>query len=448
MVEAQQLPLPPGSTGPPLVGETLKFLKDGLGFIERGVAEHGLVFRTSLLGRKAAVICGPDATELFNDETRVARGDSMPGNIAALLAGHVLPGLDGDEHRERKHFVLAAFHPDALVSYVPKIRAQSRAILAECAARGTTAIVPDLKRFAIRMILDLIIGVSEGPVFEQMKANYDVILAGFVKLPVPLPGTGYSRARAALKRTLATFRDAISEHRKTPRDDGLSRILAARSPRDGRTMSDEEAAAELHHIVIAGLILWCWLAATFKELAQRPAIFDGLRTEAEALPADAGYDAIVAAPLLAHATMEVQRYTRVVPIFFGKAKADLEFKGHRIPAGWTVLWALNASHMRPEIYAEPATFDPERYAAPRLEHTKHACGFAPTGAGEASRGHKCAGYQLAPLIMKVFVIELVRAYRVEVPSQDWSSDTARVPPEPRSGLVVKLTSRTPSLTSS
>jgi cytochrome P450 len=60
----------------------------------------------------------------------------MPANVQALFAGRVLPVLDGEEQRERKHFVLAAFSEEALESYVPQIRAQAKEMPARCAARA------------------------------------------------------------------------------------------------------------------------------------------------------------------------------------------------------------------------------------------------------------------------------------------------------------------------
>jgi len=61
MSDAQSLPLPPGEDGLPLLGQTLAFLKDPFGFVEDRVGRYGPVFRTRLLGRRTAVVTGPDA---------------------------------------------------------------------------------------------------------------------------------------------------------------------------------------------------------------------------------------------------------------------------------------------------------------------------------------------------------------------------------------------------
>ena len=105
-----------------------------------------------------------------------------------------------------------------------------------------------------------------------------------------------------------------------------------------------------------------------------------------------------------------------------------------------VLWGIRSSHLRAEVYPEPEKFDPARFAAPRDEHRRHEFAYVPNGAGDAHAGHKCAGYELAPLMLQVFVAQLLRGgYRWTVtPGQDLSLDWRHVPPEPRDGLKVRL----------
>ena len=71
----------------------------------------------------------------------------------------------------------------------------------------------------------------------------------------------------------------MNEHRAAPReDDGLSRILAARTE-SGRGITMDEAKMELHHIVVAGLIVWAWFVDAILELEKRPEVRDRLIAE-------------------------------------------------------------------------------------------------------------------------------------------------------------------------
>ncbi len=47
-------PLPPGTSGLPLLGETLPFMKDMFGFIRARTQRHRPVFRSKILGTPTA----------------------------------------------------------------------------------------------------------------------------------------------------------------------------------------------------------------------------------------------------------------------------------------------------------------------------------------------------------------------------------------------------------
>ena len=85
--------------------------------------------------------------------------------------------------------------------------------------------------------------------------------------------------------------------------------------------------------------------------------------------------------------------------------------------------------------------DPDRYADGRAEHLKHPTGFFPQGVGEPLKGHKCAGVDFSTLLMKAFMVRLVRDYETTLPAQDLSYQWAKIPPEYASGLRAVLTKR-------
>lgn len=447
-----EAPLPPGDTGLPLLGETLTLLKNGFAFVEAGALKHGPIFKTNVFFRPTAVITGPKASGLFIDSTRVQRTGSMPDHIQTLFAGRSLPLLDGDEHRDRKRLVMAAFTRDALASYLPTMQALMRESIAGCSAGGERRLLDEFKRLAIETIAATMLGLSRGPTLDAVLADYERVTAGFASLPIPLPGSAFTRAKEALARILAVFERCVDEHRAAPesKNDGLSRILAARTE-SGRAITTQEAKMELHHIVIAGLIVWAWFVAAILELSKRPDLRERLIAEIRRHAGAHAGDRDVAGPLtletlakmheLQTISMEIRRLSPVVFVFFGKAKETFEFEGFTVPKGWAVLWGHRSSHIRPEIYADPETFDPSRFAPPRLEQQRHEHAFVPNGAGPTT-GHKCAGWEFAPLFLQTFLVELYGSYDVELAQpQDLALDWSKVPPEPRDGLRARLIRR-------
>lgn len=435
--------LPPGGgLGLPILGETGKLLKNGFAFVEAGARMHGPIFQASLFGRRTAVITGPDASGLFIDSSRVQRSGAMPPHIQTLFAGRSLPLLDGEEHRDRKRLVMAAFTRDALASYLPTMQRLVSESIGTWSNGAEVRLLDEFKRLAIETVAVTMLGLSRGPTLDRVLADYALVTAGFASFPIPLPGSTYTRAKKALSRILSVFETCVKEHQAAPRDDGLSRILAARTE-GGRGITMDEAKMELHHIVVAGLIVWAWFVDAILELEKRPEVRDKLIAEIRAHAAEGPLtlEALGRMHELQRTSMEIRRLTPVVFVFFGKARETFEFGGYTVPKGWAVLWGHRSSHIRPEIYSEPEVFDPSRFAPSRAEHQKHEHAFVPNGAGSAA-GHKCAGFEYAPAFLQVFLIELHRAHVVKLARpQDLDLDWSRVPPEPKDGLRARVERR-------
>jgi cytochrome P450 len=443
-VTTAELPLPPGRSGLPLLGELPVMLRDAYGFVEERARQHGPIFRTRILGRPAAVITGADANGKFIDEADIQRADAMPPHVEALFGGRgVLPLLDGEAHRARKRVIMAAFSEEAITGYLPQLHRLVRDTLSSWADAGEVIRWPaPLRRLAVQAICTTVIGLPAGPVIDGVIDDYQRVLAGFAALPFPWPWSHYRRARRALARILRVFEGAIRDHFTRQLHDGLARILAARGEGGDATLGVDLLRRELHHLVIAGLIVWAWLMSAAVELDAAPALRERLRAEVAGIPTGPlTLERLAALPLLRQVTMEVRRLTPVVQMFFGRARRTFAFAGHRVPEGWMVLWGIRSSHIRPELYPDPLRFDPERFAEPRAEDRRHPHAFAPNGTGDPL-GHKCAGYQFAPCVLDLFLIELLRGYDWSFPAGNSRQlDYSRVPPEPPGGLAVRITRR-------
>ena len=442
MTHTKTAHLPPGDgPGLPILGQTLAMLKNGFAFVEAGARRHGPIFQARVFGKPTAILTGPDASALFIDADRVQRSGGMPSHIEALFGGRALPLLDGQEHRDRKRLVMAAFTEEALAAYLPVMQTRVAETVAGWSGRSELRLLGELKALAIETVMVTMLGISRGPVLDAVLADYELVGAGFASLPVPLPGTAFTKARKALARILAVYERCYRERQAQPAQDGLSRILAARTE-DGRAITVDEAKMEVHHVVVAGLIVWAWFVEAILELDRRPDLKEKLVAEIRGLPpGPLTLPALGRMHGLQILSMEIRRLAPVIFVLFGKARRTFEFAGYKVPEGWQVLWGIRSSHIRPEVYREPETFDPSRFDPPRAEQNAHPHAFVPNGAGPVT-GHKCAGYEFAPVLLQVFLIELYRACDLRLAKpQNLELDWSRIPPEPRDGLRATVQTR-------
>lgn len=327
---------------------------------------------------------------------------------------------------------MAAFSPEALAGYLPLVVEATESCLADLTSSGEAPALPRLKRLALACIAGNMLGIGPSARFDALFEDYRSVLAGFTALPVPLPGTAFRRALAARDRIFALYSHEVEAHTKAPARDGLGRMLASGLPA-------ADAPAELHHIVLAGFIVFAELGAVIARLAERADVRDRVAAEVRAAAADGPIEAgsFARMPFLGQVVMEVKRTCPAVPVSFGRARIDFELGGFRIQAGWQILMCVDGNNRIGASFADPDLFDPDRFSDARAEHRAHPHAFVPQGPGPAE-SHRCAGLDYATLIMATFTVLLVRGYRFELPAQDLGPLPSSIPAEPRSGLIVRL----------
>jgi retinoid hydroxylase len=426
--------LPPGSFGLPVLGETLAFVKDPFGAIEaRFAASSAPIFKSNVFFRKTAVIAGPEAAQLWLDESLITRDGASPPHVVELFGGLNLSIMDGEPHHARKALIMRAFDHEALAAYLPKLDTMVARYLERLAAVPEFEAVAEMKKLAMEAICATVMGMEPGDELDALSRDYRLILDGFLSVPVPLPGTTFSKARAALRRIMAYFRGVVQKHREAPGDDGLSRLLAT-------GLDPEVLVIELHHIIVAGFIILGQLVSVLLKLHEhgdvRRRLADEVRRASPSGPVSLRALAHEL-PYLTAVVHEIKRHTPILPMSFGRARQDFELHGFRVPAGWMVLRAVAAgNYVGP--FESARSFDPERFLAPRNEHERHPHGFTPQGVGSFV-DHKCPGLDFTTLLMQLLCVHLARGYAWEVPAdQDLSYRWGLVPPEPRSGARVRL----------
>jgi cytochrome P450 len=432
---------PPGRMGFPLAGETLAFIKNLFRFLEERQQRHGNVFKSNVFGRNVVFLSGTEGAEAFYHSANISRAKAHPYPLVDLFGGINMEMYDGPKHLALKSMALTAFDHAAIANYLPDMQRLIESGLKQLSQAADFSAIGELRRVAIQAICANVLGLAPGETTDAIARDYRTLFAGLASVPLPIPGTTYGRARAARDRLLAEIRRVIRERRARPTNDGLSRMLTAKAA-DGRVYTDDEAALEVHHIVIAGFIVYALMAEVIRQLAEQPELRARCTAEVGEHAAEGPLTMEVLARLhtCQNVVLETKRYVPLVPLAFGRARRDFVCGGFQIPSDWTVYLALSLLNFDGTIYSNAQRFDPDRFAPPRSEHRKHPMAFIPQGA-EPPTGHRCLGFDYSTILTLAFLTLLVRGYQWELPAQNLEYIWKKLPPEPRDGLRVRLRMR-------
>ena len=433
--------LPPGSMGLPFVGETPAFVRNPYRFLEIRRDRYGDVFRSNVTGRRVVFLSGIEGASAFYDPENVGREDAHPFLMTDMFGGTNFEMYDGPRHFALKTIALQAFDEAALAGYLPDIQLAIESWLERHADGAPFQAMTALRGLAIEAICRNVLGLGSGAETETMTRDYGLLLAGLAAtVPVRIPGTTYGRAMSARDRLLTRIRTIVEERRARPRADGLSQILSATAP-DGRTYTDDEAVLEVHHIVVAGFVVYAHMAEVLRRLAVQPSLRARCAEEAERYAPDGplSMEGLSRLDTSRTVVMEAKRFVPLVPLAFGRAGRTFACGRYEVPEGWTVYLALHLINRDPTIYFEPERFDPDRFGPGREEHHKHPLAFIPQGS-DPPTSHRCLGLEYSTLLTLAFLAILVRGYDWRLPSQRLELDWGKRPPEPRDGLIIQLRS--------
>lgn len=443
IARAAKLNLPPGQSGPPLIGEIREWLADPLAFAQERAERYGPVWRTHLLGRPCVVLLEPEGNRfmLASGAQHFSWREGWGRSMLRLMGGG-LSLSDGPAHDQRRAALKPAFSHAALQQLVPALHALIRERIAAWAAAGSITLLERLQSLAFDIAALVVCGPLPTYIAQALHLDFATFTAGlFTPLPLPLPGTVYRRAQAAAGRLRRHLRTLLAYRRANPlpgASDALSLLL---SPDPGQPApSDDNLIAELllllwaGHDTVASLLTWaCY------ELARHPQALADVRAEQAAVLGGAAPSAATLRqlPALDQVLRECERLHPPAPGGFRGVVSPFEYHGYSVPRGWLAMYSSVYTHAMPSLWQAPERFDPGRFAPPR-EEGKLAYSLVGFGGGPRI----CIGMALAQMEMRLIMGELAAGYQWEIqPGQD----TGRVwlpTNQPRSGLRVRLAPRT------
>ncbi|HEX4703944.1 MAG TPA: cytochrome P450, partial [Pseudonocardiaceae bacterium] len=255
----------------------------------------------------------------------------------------------------------------------------------------------------------------------------------FVRLPVP---GGRWRRGLRGRQLLEDFLRAYLPSRRDGSGDDLFSVLCHLEAEDGSRFTDADVVNHMIFLLMAAHdTSTITITTMLGYLGQHPQWRERCRAESYGLgTVTPTLDQLGELRSLDLVIKESQRLVTPVPSLSRIAIADTEVLGRYVPEGSRLSVTPHYTHHMPELWPDPETFDPGRFAEDRREDKAHRYAWEPFGGGV----HKCLGMYFSQAEVKAVVHHLLLRF-------DWAVDPAyRTPldftslPFPSDGLPISL----------
>jgi cytochrome P450 len=331
---------------------------------------------------------------------------------------------DGADHRRRRSVVAPALHHRKVGEYVPIIAANADAVIDRWQTGQRIDIYDSLRRAVRRSIAECLFGsrIAEHADFlgEQLQPLLDLTYrpAQVTRVQQWTNSPGWRRAAAARARIDDFVDSQVADARTHPTpDDQLLATLIAGRPDEGQPLTNNEMRDQIVSLIAAGYETTSGaLAWAIYALLTVPGAWDSAATEV-ARVLDAGPPTAQNIGGLTYLNGVVQETLRLYSpgvISARKVKRDLQFDGHRIRAGRTLIFSAYVTHRISDVWPEPEQFRPQRWDPDSPHYRRPAPHeFIPFSAGL----HRCVGSAMATTEMTVMLARLVARTTLLLPSQ-------------------------------
>ncbi|MED6180102.1 Cytochrome P450 85A [Stylosanthes scabra] len=295
-----------------------------------------------------------------------------------------------------------------------------------------------IKEMAFLSSLRQVVSKESISIRDRISREFFKLVLGTLSLPIPIPGTNYSRAFQARKAIVSIIREVMEERRKSQEThkDMLAGLMGNDESR--YKLSDEQIIDLVITIMFSGHeSVSTTSMMALKYLHDHPNALQQLREEHLAIrqrkkpdePID--FNDIKSMKFTRAVIFETLRLASVINGVFRKTTDEMELNGYLIPKGWKIHVYTRETNYDPSLYPEPLKFNPWRWLEKNLESNNHCLVF-----GGGTR--LCPGKELGIVEISTFLHYFVTRYRWE----EVGGDTLLIFPKVQApnGLHIRVSS--------
>jgi cytochrome P450 family 110 len=428
--------LPPGPSTSSLV-QTYRYVRDPLPLLDECAKRFGDMFTIRMFGTVPWVFVWspPLLKTMFTAAPDVLHAGEANFTVFGPVAGDssVLT-MDESAHLNRRRLLLPQFHGDRMQVYFDQIRSIAEETAERWPIGSPFAMNQQTQAMTLQTIIRGVFGIpaDRGPstalgagdaadreLVGTLTDLADNVIGSSLLMARPLQRdwgawSPWGRVKAIIRRADDAIYRELARRRAAAdvesRQDILSLLLQVRDE-DGSPLTDREIRDELVVMLMAGHeTTGTALAWTFERILSLPEVERHLRDELDTVT---GGRPLVAEHLLRLEYLDavVKETLRSRPIMpAGGARLvrrSIAIGGRTIEPPAILINAMYLLHRRPELYAEPEAFKPERFVGKR---TIDPYEFTPFGGGM----RRCLGLSFALFEMKAVVATVMSRVRLRI----------------------------------
>jgi cytochrome P450 len=421
--------LPDGPQALPVIGKNLEFARDPMNFLTTAHRTYGNLVTLPLNGQRVVAAFGPSEVEALVNSYGTDVDISMAGGLNVSLKSGGVQGRgplnsSGAEHSFYRDLAARAMRGESALSYSSIVTEMTERMLDGWQAGTELDMMPAMNRFVHRVFKFYMFGRDVETEDPELDAAVDFYISVVESYRYRLGSTVFQRdvpgvsKRATLRRHMELIDDRVREIGAGTRP--ALRYSLARAFLEKLEGTDHENDAALVReamlqMYFAGLtsvastIVWTLLMLALHPDEARRQVEEARQALGGRVP---GMTDMRLLPRLDAVLSESMRLYPGSAFEFKRVVGTLEVNGYTLAQGSPLLLAPWVTQRSTASFADPDTFDPDRFADKRKEYPKGA--FAPWGYGSRS----CIGKVLARCAITAVVGGLSQRYRLDlVPGQ-------------------------------
>ncbi len=408
--------------------QTIQWIRDPTGFMERAAKCHGDIFATKInLNRDDSVfviVSNPQVLQQIftKDGHEFSTPSKFNQPLSMLLGDTSIVMLEGDAHKKRRKLLIPPFHGERMKAYGELIIKLTKQVFDAIPQNSNFIAHSKMQSISLQVIIQAVFGFYEGKRYQEIKQllitwldifssplTNSVIFFSFLQWDLGdwSPWGKFIKLRQQIDKLLYT---EISDRRTYPdssRTDILSLLMSAKDE-TGNYLSDQELRDELLTLLFAGhettATAMTWSLYWTHYL---PKVREKLLQELSGLHSNASPVDIAKLPYL---TAVCQESLRIYPVSMltvaRKVEKPVELMGYHLEVGSTIFGCIYLTHQREDIYPDHEQFKPERF----LEKKFNSYEFFPFGGG----ARRCIGAAFSEFEMKLVLATIMSNYKLNL----------------------------------